>query len=173
MRSVRLGCLVFGVALGVACGGNAPEPPKTEDKAAKPAKPAPKPCDPKDLIPVKPETVPESLEVQHILIAYKGSGAAKNPQIKVTRSKEEARKLWEKVFEEARNCADFNKLVIQYSDDPYKMNDSKYNAFPGFYEITPKGVFDENFKKCAQGLSPGNIDKVESYYGFHIIRRKA
>ncbi len=172
MRSYRFACLALGVALSLACDGGAPQKP-APDKEAKPAKAAPKPCDPNDLIPVKPETAPDSLEVQHILIAYKGSAAAKNPQVKVTRSKEEARKLWEKVFAEARNCADFNKLVIEYSDDPYKMNDSKYNAFPGFYEITPTGVFDESFKKCAQGLSPGNIDKVESYYGFHIIRRKS
>ncbi|MFQ3591206.1 MAG: peptidylprolyl isomerase, partial [Chloracidobacterium sp.] len=128
MRSFQVGCLALGLMVSVACGGAPPEKPETEDKAAKPTKPAPKPCDPQDLIPVKPETVPESLEVQHILIAYKGSGAAKSPQINVTRSKEEARKLWEKVFQEARNCADFNKLVIEYSDDPYKMNDSKYNA---------------------------------------------
>lgn len=160
---ILVGCSLFGLACQ-------PEEKKEEPKPAEKKKVAEKPCDPKDLKPVKPATPPETLELQHILITWKGAGA-KNP--KVTRSKGEAAKIWEQVYQEAMNCTDFNKLVIKYSDDPYKMNDSKYNAFPGFYEISPEGTFDKNFKACAQGMSPGNVDKVESYYGFHVIRRKS
>lgn len=168
LRTSLAALLLTGALFGSACQpAEKKEDPKPEPEKKKVAE---KPCDPKDLKPVKPTPPPETLELQHILITWKGSGA-KNP--KITRSKGEAAKIWEDVYKEAMNCTDFNKLVIKYSDDPNKMNDYKYNAFPGFYEISPNGAFDANFKKCAQGLSPGNIDKVESYYGFHIIRRKS
>jgi parvulin-like peptidyl-prolyl isomerase len=171
MRSLLFGALVGALALAaLSCqpipnpGEKSPEP-KVENK-----KPAIKPCEPQDTIPVKPEAPPETVELQQILIAYRGSAAN---IASAKRSKAEAAKLCDDVLAKARSCADFNKLVYEYSDDPNKANDAKYNAYPGFYEITPQGVFDPKFKNCAMGMSPGNVDKVETSFGFHIIRRKS
>src|SRR5258706_3264205 len=112
----------------------------------------------------KPEQPDEQIEIQHVLIAFKGS----LPKPSVTRSKDEAKLLAQKVYAEAVGGADFLGLVKQYTDD----------SAPGTYTITKvgrrryvKGFGDVGFRlKVGQiGVSPW--DALARPFGWHIIKR--
>jgi parvulin-like peptidyl-prolyl isomerase len=118
---------------------------------------------------------PEYVTVQHILIAFEGSIPGKN----VTRSKESARQLAQKVFEMAKSGKDFGELVKEFTDD----------AYPGVYEMANFGVAADMSQKiyprdkmvAAFGdvgfpLGVGEIglaeyDPQKSKYGWHVIKR--
>jgi hypothetical protein len=101
----------------------------------------------------KPEQPDESIEVQHVLIAFQG--ARRMDHIK--RSKEEARALAERVYAEAIGGADFGALVAQHTDD----------SAPGIYPMTKatragmvRGFGDVGFRlKVGEiGVSPWDAD---------------
>jgi len=118
---------------------------------------------------------PDRVAVQHILIAFKGS----IPKPSVTRTKGEAQKLAEEVFERAKQGEDFDALVKQYTDDEY----------PGIYrlankDVTPdqskqeyprqgmiKGFGDVAFSLPVGGVGMAKYDSQTSKYGWHIIKR--
>lgn len=112
----------------------------------------------------KPEQPDESIEIQHVLIAFKGA-----PRMtRVSRAKFEAKALAEKVYAEAIGGADFGALVKEHTDD----------SFPGIYPMTKagrrgmvKGFGDVGFRlKVGEiGVSPWN--EADSPYGWHIIKR--
>lgn len=77
---------------------------------------------------------PERVEVQHVLISFRGA----SPQVKATRTKEEAEALAEKVRERAEAGEDFSALVIEVSDDPPQ----KDAETPGVYLLRNRGVHD-------------------------------
>ena len=122
-------------------------------------------------MPVKPEVEPQHIQVQHILIAFAGSGT------RATRPKEEAKKLAYEVLERARKGEDFDALVKQYTDDSH----------PGIYGMSGRGVakgpgeYERDgmvpaFGNVGFAISPGNIgmadhDPATSPYGWHIIKR--
>lgn len=122
-------------------------------------------------MPVKPAVEPQHVQVQHILVAFAGSGT------RATRTKEEAKKLAYEVLEKARGGADFDSLVKQYTDD----------SPPGIYGMSGKGVAPGQgeyprdqmvpaFGNVGFAISPGNIgmadfDPQTSPYGWHIIKR--
>jgi parvulin-like peptidyl-prolyl isomerase len=98
------------------------------------------------------------------LIAYQGAQDAP-PQ--VTRDKEAARKLANRVGLEARAGAPFTDLVAKYSDDPRaKANDGKLGRISRTQMAKP-------FTDAAFGLMVKEItmDPVETASGFHIIKR--
>ncbi|MFN0152154.1 MAG: peptidylprolyl isomerase [bacterium] len=125
------------------------------------------------VMPVKPATLPEHVQVQHILIGFAGSVPGKN----ITRTKDEAQKLAMDVLERARKGEDYGKLVREYTDD----------SPPGIYAmagigVTPApGEFARDRMVAAFGdvgfnISPGNIDVAawdaqKSPFGWHIIKR--
>lgn len=118
---------------------------------------------------------PDRVAVQHILISFKGS----IPKPSVTRTREEAEKLAQEVFERAKKGEDFDALVKQYTDDEY----------PGIYRmsnigITPdpikqeysragmvKGFGDVSFSLAVGGIGMAEYDPQKSKYGWHIIKR--
>ncbi len=118
---------------------------------------------------------PDHIVVQHILIAFQGS----IPKPTVTRTQQEAEKLAMKVFQEAKQGADFDTLVKKYTDDQY----------PGIYRMANKGVTPDRSKKeySRENMVPafgdvgfklkvGEIglakyDPKKSPYGWHIIKR--
>jgi hypothetical protein len=122
-------------------------------------------------MPVKPAVEPQHVQVQHILIAFAGSGT------RATRTKEEAKKLAYEILEKARAGEDFDALVKQYTDD----------SPPGIYGMSGKGVAPAQgeyprdqmvpaFGNVGFAISPGNIgmadfDQQTSPYGWHIIKR--
>ncbi len=117
---------------------------------------------------------PEHVEVQHILISFEGA-----PQVDAVRSQTEAEKLAQEVLFKARQGADFEALVKEYTDD----------AFPGIYSISNRGVQPDGTKKeiarhrmvksfgdVSFKLKIGEIGMASyhpqnSKYGWHIIKR--
>ncbi|MFP4057566.1 MAG: peptidylprolyl isomerase [Candidatus Brocadiia bacterium] len=121
-----------------------------------------KPLD--DLVEDIPEPEePEEISARHILIAYKG---AKQAGEDVSRSKDEAKELAEKVLEEAKKeGADFAELAKQHSDGPTAEKGGDLGSFK-------KEDMDKNFSQAAWKLEVGETsDVVETPFGFHIIQR--
>jgi len=122
-------------------------------------------------MPVKPAVEPRHVQVQHILIAFSGSGT------RATRPMEEAKKLAYEVLERARKGEDFDALVKQYTDDSppgiYGMSGLGVEAAHGEY---PRDKMVPAFGNVGFAISPGNIgmadyDPQKSPFGWHIIKR--
>ncbi|MDB5037616.1 MAG: prsA [Bacteriovoracaceae bacterium] len=113
------------------------------------------------------------IEVQHILIGFKGSLPGKT----IERTQQEAQKLANEILVKAKAGSDFEALVKQYTDD----------RAPGIYAISNTGITPEGeefpreqmvraFGDLGFTLKPGeigiaNFDKERSPFGFHIIKR--
>ncbi|MFO1051460.1 MAG: peptidylprolyl isomerase [Planctomycetota bacterium] len=104
-----------------------------------------------------------SVELQHVLIAFKGSGVPT-----ATRTKEEAKKLAEQVYAEAIGGADFLGLVKKYTDD----------SAPGIYPMTKasraglvQAFGDVGFRLKAGEIGVAGYDPTVSPFGWHIIKR--
>lgn len=101
---------------------------------------------------------------RHILIAYKGAARAK-PSI--TRTKEQAKALAEKVTAEAKKTpTQFAALAKKYSDGPSGPRGGSLGKWkPG--RMVPA------FQAAVEGLPIGGITAhpVETPFGFHVIQR--
>jgi parvulin-like peptidyl-prolyl isomerase len=122
----------------------------------------------------KTKNEPKRVMVQHCLIAFQGPDFPN-----VTRTMEEAQALAEKLFAEAKDGADFNEMVKQYTSDSapgiYKMvnsglpvdgasgSSSRDGMVKGFGDVSFSLKVDE------YGLCP--YDPATSKYGWHIIKR--
>jgi peptidyl-prolyl cis-trans isomerase D len=117
---------------------------------------------------------PDRIQVQHILVGYKGSVPGKN----ITRSKDEAKTLAYDLLKQAQGGTDFDDLVRRHTDD----------SPPGIYGMANDGVRPAGRDEYARGgmvgafgdvgfrLQPGEIgiadyDQRTSPYGWHIIKR--
>jgi peptidyl-prolyl cis-trans isomerase NIMA-interacting 1 len=99
----------------------------------------------------------------HILVAYRGATRAKPT---VTRSKDEARALAQRLAAEARKPGiDFAQLAKESSDGPSGIEGGALPKFGRQQMVKP-------FSDAAFALQPGQIsDVVETNFGFHIIKR--
>jgi hypothetical protein len=114
--------------------------------------------------PAAPTPPPEPMVgASHVLIQYKGSMRA-DP--KITRSKEEAKKLAGEVQAKAKKGQDFAALARQYSDEPgAKDRAGSLGKFQRTSMVKP-------FADAAFALKPSEIsDVVETQFGFHVIKR--
>ena len=119
-------------------------------------------------------TEPSRVMVQHCLISFDGGGIPG-----VTRTKEEAQQLAEKLFEEAKAGADFNEIVKQNTDDSapgiYKMVNSGFPAdgATGVFSRAGmvKGFGDVSFSLQVDEYGMCPFDPATSKYGWHIIKR--
>jgi len=118
---------------------------------------------------------PVRVEVQHILISFKGA----IPDDKVTRTRDEAEILATDLFARAKESEDFDALVKEYTDDQH----------PGIYRmsnigITPdtankeysrekmvKAFGDVSFSLKVGEVGMAHYDPTTSKYGWHIIKR--
>ncbi len=110
----------------------------------------------------KAELPDASVEVQHILIGFKGS--LPGP----TRTKEEAKALAEKVYAEVIGGGDFGAAVKKYTND----------SAPGIYPISKAGrasmvkaFGDVGFRLKVGEIGVAPFDAKASPYGWHIIKR--
>ncbi len=124
-------------------------------------------------MPVKPDVMPQHVQVQHILIGFTGSVPGKA----ISRTKEEAKKLAYEILDRARKGEDFDELVRKYTDD----------SPPGIYGMSGTGVAPASGEYSRDGMvaafgnvgfsiGPGNIgiadyDPTSSPFGWHIIKR--
>ena len=118
---------------------------------------------------------PNWVTVQHILISFKGA----IPKPSVTRTKDEAKKLAEEVFERAKKGEDFAALVKQYTDDEYpgiyRMSNKGIPPDPTKQEFAREGMVkgfgDVSFSLPVGGIGMAKYDPEKSKYGWHIIKR--
>lgn len=113
------------------------------------------------------------IQVQHILIGFKGSLPGKN----VDRTQEQAEKLAKEVLAKAQGGGDYDALVKQYTDDSapgvYGMSNRgvapEGNEFPRDNMVPAFGDVGFTLKVGEIGLAP--FDKAKSPFGYHIIKR--
>ena len=102
-----------------------------------------------------------SIRASHILVSFQGASRA-NP--KIARSKEEAEKMANKYYREARrNPDEFAELATKYSDGP----SSTMGGDLGFFQ---EGTMTEKFFDFCNKSRVGRIGIVETEFGFHIIK---
>ena len=127
----------------------------------------------KGTMPVKPDVMPQRVQVQHILIGFTGSVPGKS----ISRTKEEAKTLAYQILERARKGEDFDELVRKYTDDSppgiYGMSGAGVAPAAGEY---PRTGMVPAFGNVGFAISPGNIgiadyDPTASPFGWHIIKR--
>lgn len=106
----------------------------------------------------------EKVAASHILIAYAG---ARNTKPEITRSREQARALAEKIaIELAAPGADFGAMAKKYSNDPGTRDKG------GDLGAFSRQAMVKAFSDAAFGLGIGEISNaVETEFGFHIIKR--
>ncbi len=111
----------------------------------------------------KPEQPDEAITVQHVLLSFQGAGVPN-----VTRTKDEAKVLAEKVWNEAIAGADFKALMKTHSND----------GGGGEYPMTKKGrgAMVAAFGNVGFRLKVGEIgvapfEPGASPFGWHIIKR--
>jgi len=106
----------------------------------------------------------KTVDVSHILIAYKGAMRASDS---ISRTQDEAKALANELVEKLNNGEDFAKLAKEYSDDASNSKDG------GVLE-TPAGnkTYVEQFENAALALNEENqISPVtETPFGYHIIK---
>jgi len=163
--------LLTSLLLLPACSGDkstAPNASTTKPAAAPAANPQAPVKDDIDVayktLMAKPEQPDERIEIQHILIGFKGAPRMES----VTRSKDEAKVLAQKVYSEAIGGADFDALVKQYTND----------SPPGIYPLTKagragmvQGFGDVGFRLKVGEIGISNWDAAASPFGWHIIKR--
>ena len=117
---------------------------------------------------------PDRIEVQHILIGFKGSIRGKN----IERSMAEAQKRAMEIYALAQQGENFDELVKQNTDDAYPgryemcnfgMSPSHGREFPRAQMVSAFG--DVGFKLKVGEVGIANHDPQTSPFGWHIIKR--
>ncbi|MBK9973334.1 MAG: peptidylprolyl isomerase [Planctomycetes bacterium] len=115
--------------------------------------------------PTKQDPPPQKARVQHILIAWDGTGVDTQKQ---KRTKEEATVLMKQVLRNARSKgADWKQLQTDFNEDSGDQPEDAHNT----YDVTPTARLVKPFLDLSLKLGVGQIDVCESKYGWHIIKR--
>ncbi|MBL8740273.1 MAG: peptidylprolyl isomerase [Myxococcales bacterium] len=106
---------------------------------------------------------PKTIGAKHILVMH--SGSERKPPT-VTRTKAEAKARAEEALAKVRGGADFDKAVVEYSDEPGATERA------GDLGVFEKKVMVKAFSDAAFKLKVGEVSEiVETPFGFHIIKR--
>ena len=168
----RIACWTLAsLPLLAACGdgSKAPTPAPAPEKPAAAEPETPKPSE-HDMdteykaLMARPEDSVDSIEIQHCLIGFQGAPRLRN----VTRTKEEAKVLAQKVYDEALAGGDFLALIKQHTND----------SAPGIYPMTQasRAGMVPSFSNVGWRLKVGEIgvaiwEEKASPFGWHIIKR--
>ena len=113
---------------------------------------------------------PEAYHTRHILAAYFPPEALRNQTIEELKKNKEyfariAEAKIDKVIEELKKGADFEKLAKNRSDDEA----SRENG--GDLDFNYKGSFETSFNEAVEKLNPGETSgKIKTRFGFHVIQ---
>ena len=113
---------------------------------------------------------PEAYHTRHILAAYFPPEAVRNQTIEELKKNKEyfariAEEKIDKVIEELKKGADFEKLAKNLSDDEA----SRENG--GDLDFIYKGIFETSFDEAVEKLNPGETSgKIKTRFGFHVIQ---
>ena len=113
---------------------------------------------------VETAQLPDSVQSRHILVRYAGTQRA-TPDI--TRTKEEAEKLADSLFDVVkRNKSKFAALAEEFSSDP---GSAAKGGDLGWFNNFTRGQLAPEFKDFVFEGDEGDMDIVETSFGFHII----
>jgi peptidyl-prolyl cis-trans isomerase D len=104
-------------------------------------------------------THPDMAHASHILIAVPDGASAKQ--------KEQAKAKAEDILKQLKKRADFKKLAAKYSDDKSNRLDG------GDLGWFPRGEMIQPFNDAVFSMKPGQMQIVETKFGFHVIRLDA
>src|SRR5439155_26418245 len=108
-------------------------------------------------------TRPAMINARHVLIQYMG---CKMADAKIVRTREQARAVAEDVLKKLKAGEDFQRIVLDYSDEP---NAGSRGGSLGRFG---RGTMDKQFEEAAFALAPGELSGiVETPFGFHVIQR--
>jgi peptidyl-prolyl cis-trans isomerase SurA len=104
----------------------------------------------------------EKAHARHLLIRYAG---AKNAKPEITRTREEARALAQKLLSEVHSPQDFERLIERHSEDGSRERGGDIGS-------VGRGRLAPAFEDALFGLKVGERSGViETEFGFHIIER--
>jgi parvulin-like peptidyl-prolyl isomerase len=130
----------------------------------------PPPPDPLDSTDILARTaVAGPVRVQHVLIGWKDSPAAKSgrgdPRA-MKRDKAEADKIAKEVLAKARaKGGDMAKLMKEFSEDPGSKDSARV------YDVSSDAPLPEPFKDLALRLKENEVGLVKTPFGWHVIKR--
>jgi peptidyl-prolyl cis-trans isomerase D len=101
-------------------------------------------------------THPEMAHASHILISVAPDATAK--------AKAEAKARAEDILKQVKKGADFKKLAARYSDDKSNRQDG------GDLGWFPRGEMIQPFNDAVFSMKPGQIQIVETKFGFHVVK---
>ncbi|HET7711461.1 MAG TPA: peptidylprolyl isomerase, partial [Thermoanaerobaculia bacterium] len=104
----------------------------------------------------------EQVKARHILIAFKGSPAARPEKKELT--KEEAKKKADEIRAKLAGGAKFEDLAKAESDD------TSSGARGGDLGAFGRGQMVAEFEEAAFKAKPGEITVVETQFGYHVIK---
>ena len=113
---------------------------------------------------------PVAYHTRHILAAYFPPEALRNQTIEELKKNKEyfariAEEKIDKVIEELKKGADFEKLAKNLSDD----ESSRING--GDLDFNYKGSFETSFNEAVEKLNPGETsEKIKTRFGFHVVQ---
>ncbi len=134
------------------------------------APPPPDPLESADILARKLPDSPGGVTVQHILIGWKDSPAAKqggrvDPRAQ-TRTKAEADKLATDTLAKVKGGEDMVKLMKEVSEDPGSKDTGKA------YDIAADGEGPTaHFESLAMRLNMGEAGLAKTAYGWHVMKR--
>jgi|GEM_PF-5632762 len=157
-RTAALAALI-AVALS-ACRGS-PEGPADLGSIAE--DPPPHPLTSNDIMEREPQT--NKAEVQHVLISYNEVAKDTSTEAAKKRTREEAEALVAEIYDRAVAGEDFATLMAEYSDDPGSAKSGKA------YTVEPGNSLVLAFRRLGVRLNVGEVGKISSAFGWHIMKR--
>lgn len=116
-------------------------------------------------VPTVQDPPPKKVRVQHILIAWDGTGVDSQ---KAKRTKDQAKAIMERVLAKSRSkSADWKQLQTDYNEDSGDKPEDAHNI----YDVEAGARLVKPFLDCSMKLGKGQVDVCESKYGYHIIKR--
>jgi parvulin-like peptidyl-prolyl isomerase len=128
--------------------------------------PKPDPLDSVDILKREPE--PGTVHVQHVLISWKDSPAARAGRADtraLARTKAEADKLASTVLAKVRAKGDMAKLMKEHSEDPATKDTAKG------YDVSASAQVAEPFKNLSLRLKLNEAGLIKTPFGWHVIKR--
>ena len=112
------------------------------------------------------KSTPRRIAVRHIVVGHTG---AERPLPDITRAKDEARKRAEEALAKVRGGENFEKAVIDFSDDPARAQNK------GRLGVIVRGRLLPSFKSFEDAIFALDIDGIseilETPMGFHVVQR--
>ena len=111
------------------------------------------------------DAVASKTQCQHVLIAYRATAKSTSTDAAKERTREQAEALVAAIYDRAVAGEDFAALMAEFSDDPGSAKTGKAYTV----EVGNKLVLE--FRRLGLRLNVGEVGKIKSDFGWHIMKR--